>query len=480
MTMLSDDVLVDRVVAGFEGDFEELYRRHASAAWRVAQAVTGNAHDAADAVAEAFARVLQAVKAGRLLDSSAFRGYLMTATRNASLDTLRRAGKTRPTADDDLDGLDLDTAGPAEALTGAGDAAMIAEAFRNLPERWRSVLWLTEVEGVPTKDVAEQLGISANGAAQLAVRARAGLRERFLQAHLKTTAVPDCRFTVDRLGAYVGGGLAPRDLAKVDQHLAACAECRAKKEELEDLGSSLRRIVLPLPLALAGIAGARVTTALTSSSSALAAAPSVTGRIMAAAQHPTPRLQKILAGTTAGVFGLGLFAVTVTGGPRPKFADLSTPAGADALEYALDLPTAADLSFDRVSAFNYRSRRVSTDRVPALVADLPDAMPAAAPVPVAGLAPTAIAAPSPTQPSDSGASPDSPLPLPEEPVVAVNIGGSADGRAVGVTLEVSDEPAVGVLVGDTVVGEEPDVPEDDGVSVVVDPIGADPVELSLP
>src|SRR5215212_6045458 len=98
MTMLTDAVLVDRVVAGFEGDFEELYRRHASAAWRVAQAVTGNAHDAADAVAEAFARVFQAVKAGRLTDPAAFRGYLMAATRNASLDTLRRAGKTRPSA----------------------------------------------------------------------------------------------------------------------------------------------------------------------------------------------------------------------------------------------------------------------------------------------------------------------------------------------------------------------------------------------
>src|SRR3954466_6770475 len=202
MTMLDDAFLVDGVIAGFEGDFEELYRRHASSAWRVAQAVTGNAHDAADAVAEAFARVFQAVKAGRLSDASAFRGYLLAATRNASLDVLRKAGKTRPTADDDLDVVPSDTPGPQAAIDGKGDAAMIAEAFRNLPERWRSVLWLTEVEGVATKDVADQLGISAHGAAPLAGGARAGLRERFLQAHLRGTAAPDCRFTVDRLGAY--------------------------------------------------------------------------------------------------------------------------------------------------------------------------------------------------------------------------------------------------------------------------------------
>lgn len=323
MTMLDDAVLVDRVVAGFEGDFEELYRRHASAAWRVAQAVTGNAHDAADAVAEAFARVFQAVKNGRLTDSNAFRAYLMTATRNASLDTLRKSGKTRPTDAEDLDVLDLDAPGPAEAIDGAGDAAMVAEAFRNLPERWRSVLWLTEVEGVATKDVAEQLGISANGAAQLAVRARAGLRERFLQAHLKRTAEPTCRFTVDRLGAYVGGGLSPRDLAKVDQHLAGCESCREKKEELEDLGTSLRRIVLPLPLGLAAVAGTRVQTALTASVTPIAAAPSAAARVMAAANNPTPRLQKLLAGSAASVLGVGMLATLFSGGDRPAFTDLA-------------------------------------------------------------------------------------------------------------------------------------------------------------
>jgi hypothetical protein len=33
--MLSDAVLVERVVAGFDEAFDELYRRHAPAAWRL-------------------------------------------------------------------------------------------------------------------------------------------------------------------------------------------------------------------------------------------------------------------------------------------------------------------------------------------------------------------------------------------------------------------------------------------------------------
>src|SRR5437879_7247826 len=149
--MLTDAVLVDRVIAGFDDAFDELYRRHANAAWRVAQAVAGNAHDAADAVSEAFARVLQAVKAGRLDDGAAFKSYLMAATRNAALDGLRRSGKVRPTDNTDLEAPST-AASPVDKVTGHEDAVLVAEAFRNLPERWRSVLWLTEVEGVATKD----------------------------------------------------------------------------------------------------------------------------------------------------------------------------------------------------------------------------------------------------------------------------------------------------------------------------------------
>jgi RNA polymerase sigma factor (sigma-70 family) len=483
MTMLTDAVLVDRVVAGFEGDFEELYKRHAGTAWRVAQAVTGNAHDAADAVAEAFARVFQAVKSGRLTDAGAFRSYLLTATRNASLDQLRRGGRTRPTDNDDLDVIELSAPTPGDAVEGAGDAAMISEAFRNLPERWRSVLWLTEVEGVATKDVADQLGISANGAAQLAVRARAGLRERFLQAHLKATADPECRFTVDRLGAYVGGGLAPRDLAKVDQHLAGCASCLEKKAELEDLGSSLRRIVLPLPLLLGAVAGKRVATTLLSAHHPVASGPSAAAKVLATAKRPAT--QRVLAGAVAGVFGLGMLAVITSGGIRPQIADLSSPAGASeatTATTAVDLPPAIDLSgLDAALAQRQTSLASPSTRPAAL--ELPGGDPADAPA--SSSAPAAA-----TDPGATPAAPDadgSPLPLPggggagsDEPVVAANVGGTASGQSVGATVTVGTTPEVGVQVGDTVVGTAPAVPETDGITATIDPIGADPVTLSLP
>jgi RNA polymerase sigma factor (sigma-70 family) len=327
--MLTDAVLVDRVLAGFDDAFDELYRRHANAAWRVGQAVAGNAHDAADAVSEAFARVLQAVKAGRLQDGDAFKSYLLAATRNSALDALRRNGRSQPAGDDALDGPATDGS-PAEQVTVHEDAAIVAQAFRNLPERWRSVLWLTEVEGVATKDAAQQLGLSPNGTAQLAVRARAGLRDRYLQAHVRNHARPECRFTVDHLGAYVGGGISPRDLAKVDQHLAGCDDCTARKAELEDMGSTLRRVVLPLPLGLAAASATKVEAALASATSTAATAAGAAGsgmaKVVQLAKDPTPAVRRFVGAAAAGILTLGVASIGfLDRDPGAEAADLAMP-----------------------------------------------------------------------------------------------------------------------------------------------------------
>ncbi len=249
----------DLTLLAAKGDtsaFEELYRRHAEAAWRVGYAVTGNPHDASDAVSEAFARVFAALPSGRFPSEAPFRPYLLTSTRNAAIDGIRRSGRLMPSDLEDLN-LEATAASPPDAVEGALDSSLVATAFLSLPERWRSVLWLTEVEGLQPREIAGMLGVSANGAAQLAVRARNGLREQFLQAHMRTPVPKDCKFTVDHLGAYVGGALAARDVAKADQHLAGCDACRARLSELEDIGSTLRKIALPLPFGLGALAAAR-------------------------------------------------------------------------------------------------------------------------------------------------------------------------------------------------------------------------------
>ena len=293
-----DNVLVNRAAEGDSRCFEELYRRHAPAAWRVAYAVAGNPDDAADAVSDAFTRVFQVLPEGRPQAAEAFRPYLLAATRNAALDGLRRQGRLTPTSSVEH----LEKVNPADQaadqVLDSVDSNLVAVAFRSLPERWRSVLWLTEVEGIPAREAAPMLGVSANGLAQLAVRARAGLRQRFLQAHLRAPVARACQFPVDKLGAYIAGGLSPRETAKVDQHLAGCADCRQQVEELEDLGSLLRRVVTPVPLALAAVSLSKWKLAMKSVS-------------MVSRNPALNYARKPIAAAAVALFALGVIGATV-------------------------------------------------------------------------------------------------------------------------------------------------------------------------
>ena len=232
--------------------FDELYRSCADDAWRLARSVTGNDHDASDAVADAVARVYEAVASGRVTGIEVFRPYLLTATRNAAVDILRRSARTRPSSDADrFDAMAL-TADPSDHAVADEESAVVARAFTELPRRWQSVLWLTEVEALPPREAADVLGLSPNNVSQLAVRARDRLRERYLQCHVAAGAPPECRSTVEHLGAYAAGRLSRRRAAAVAAHLDGCAACRGRVDQLDDLGLILRRAALPFPVLLAG------------------------------------------------------------------------------------------------------------------------------------------------------------------------------------------------------------------------------------
>ena len=133
-----------------------------------------------DLVAEAFAKVLDTLRAGGGPDI-AFRAYLLTTLRNTLYDRVRR--DRRLELSDDMTRHD-----PGEPWVDTAvadlETTMAARAFARLPERWQTVLWHTEVEQETPAQVAPVLGLSANGVAALAYRAREGLRQAYLQEHL--------------------------------------------------------------------------------------------------------------------------------------------------------------------------------------------------------------------------------------------------------------------------------------------------------
>ncbi|WP_410579912.1 RNA polymerase sigma factor [Amycolatopsis sp. lyj-108] len=164
-----------------EGDLEAgdlLFRRHAGPLRRIAACWVDQPAEREDLVAEAFTRVLAAVRDGGG-PRDELRPYLVVTMRHVAAQWSRHRLRVQPhavvPATEDVEGAD----GPA--LQASTDQ-LVRSAFHTLPVRWRAVLWSTVAEGRTPAELAPVLGVSPNGVAALAHRARAGLRQAYLQA----------------------------------------------------------------------------------------------------------------------------------------------------------------------------------------------------------------------------------------------------------------------------------------------------------
>jgi RNA polymerase sigma factor (sigma-70 family) len=229
--VLADAHLIESVRAGQLDAYGQLYERHVSAAYNLARQLARSSAEADDLVSEAFARVLDTLRAGRGPDD-AFRAYLLTSLRHVAYDKTRRDRKAELTDDA--------TTVSGVSMTAELQRLLAAKAFARLPERWQTVLWHTEVEGQSPAEVAPLLGLTANGVSALAYRAREGLRQAYLQVHLAESTADRCRATTDKLGAWTRGGLSKREITQVEAHLDKCERCRALAVELADVNSTLR------------------------------------------------------------------------------------------------------------------------------------------------------------------------------------------------------------------------------------------------
>ncbi|MFD4713586.1 sigma-70 family RNA polymerase sigma factor [Streptomyces sp. NPDC058430] len=264
-TPSADADLIALMRSGDDTAYEELYRRHSTAVHRYARTCCRDGHTADDLTAEVFARMLQAVRGGSGPEH-AVRAYLLTTvrrvaagwTKSAKREHLvedfavfaQQAARSSEVSDDDTLDLGADVRAMHEA-----EQSMAMQAFRSLPERWQAVLWHTEVEDESPSEVATLFGLDANGTRVLAKRAREGLKEAYLQAHVSTTLTQDegCARYADRLGAYARGSLRTRAERGLRKHLEECAKCRLAAGQIKEVAGGIPGVV---PVAVIGWFGA--------------------------------------------------------------------------------------------------------------------------------------------------------------------------------------------------------------------------------
>lgn len=183
---LQEEELVRRVQAGDDGAFDRLVELCGPRVYSLAYRLVGNSEDAQDIAQEAFVRVYQAIP--RFRQDAAFATWLHRIVLNACHDELARR-KRRPLAMTELAGESDEEAPPARELADDGDTPETAvlrwerqnalqRALAELPETFRMVVILHDVQGLDYREIAGVLHVELGTVKSRLNRARNLLREK--------------------------------------------------------------------------------------------------------------------------------------------------------------------------------------------------------------------------------------------------------------------------------------------------------------
>ncbi len=178
---LTDIEVVRRVRAGEKALFEVLMRRHNQRLYRVARSIVKDDSEAEDVMQEAY------VNAYVHLDQFAERAQFSTwLTRIAVHEALARVRKRGLLTEFDENGEAGEQTMPAfssmsrtpeQQASNAELRALLESAVDGLPQGYRLVFVLREVEGLSTAETADSLGVTEETVKTRLHRARALLRE---------------------------------------------------------------------------------------------------------------------------------------------------------------------------------------------------------------------------------------------------------------------------------------------------------------
>ena len=184
-----DATLVERARGGDPAAFEDLMLRYEDKVYRLAMGMMKNREDALDAVQDAFLSVFR--KLDTFKGESAFSTWLYKIALNSVYMRLRsraRHDRTEPieNLEQILDPASIRDLVPTFSWSSRADdlllrkelARELRNAVASLPEDYRVIFTLREVEGLSNQEVADILGISLAATKTRLHRARLFLRHR--------------------------------------------------------------------------------------------------------------------------------------------------------------------------------------------------------------------------------------------------------------------------------------------------------------
>lgn len=191
----TDDELIKIFLSGDQDAFEELISRYSAKAFSLATRLTGSREDAEEVLQDAFVTVYR--KIGGFEGKSQFSSWFYRVTVNAALMKLRKRRQNPAVSLEDI--YEQNQTKDIPAQTGSADrdgdsatlrsevSSALDKAVRSLPEDYKPVFILRDVDGLSSEEVSNILGLTIPAVKSRLHRARTMLRKRLAPFYKEIT-----------------------------------------------------------------------------------------------------------------------------------------------------------------------------------------------------------------------------------------------------------------------------------------------------
>jgi RNA polymerase sigma-70 factor (ECF subfamily) len=252
MANAPDEKLVRRAQKGDKAAFAELFTRYEGRIFGYVYRMVGNRAWAEDIAQEAFIQAHQHLN--RLGPPYDFKSWVYRIAGNMTLDGLRRYRREVPLpdwdsgevtgplpADQRREGAPEDQAGLAEVR------AAVWRTIHQLPDNYRQILVLREIDGLSYNEIGAVLGYTLDNVRVTLHRARLRFRDLYeLQVMVEEGRLA-CQKLDDLLSAYVDDELDRSTRRRVKDHIKTCPACQKKRRDLLTAGDLLAVLIPVFP-----------------------------------------------------------------------------------------------------------------------------------------------------------------------------------------------------------------------------------------
>ena len=204
----SDEQVVDRVRAGDTALYELLMRRHNQRLYRVARAILRDDAEAEDVMQDAYVRAYQ--KLGTFEGRAKFLTWLTRIAVHEALARVQKRSRFQSLDDSDsqygdvMDAVTSSDRSPEQKSYDLELSGILEKAVLSLPDDYRTVFVLRDVEGMSTEETAQSLNLTQENVKVRLHRAHAKLRKE-LYAAVGATAAHCFQFHALRCDRVVNG-----------------------------------------------------------------------------------------------------------------------------------------------------------------------------------------------------------------------------------------------------------------------------------